>query len=260
MARAHGLYSSDKLALRSLVCSARPIFTLSKVSSKEAKLKAELDRHHALVRYSARNEFCSRAILGDVNGMHCGGEKRRRSRSGISDHNARFDALPMEEQRLHARAAEDVRKRKVREQEAARQRVRDELATLLANDEAARGQRQGICNQVSSCKLSDAELLTMCKIYEEFAAGRRQRPPLFLRAPYYPRCRLAGFHRGEGQRLVWSMAALSFSRWCSAESHMQGEETLRRRLLRLRAHRAQHRGAYPCVFLFAMQKHWPLCS
>ena len=193
LARAHGLYSSDKLALRSLVCSARPIFTLSKVSSKEAKLRAELDKNHALARYSARNEFCSRAILDDVNGLQCGGEKKRRSRAGIADHNARFDALPMEEQRIHARAAEDVRKRKVREQEAARQGIRDALATLLADDEAARGQRQGICNQVSSCRLSDDELLTMCKIYEEFAAGRRQRPPLFLRAPTIPDADLQGF-------------------------------------------------------------------
>ena len=47
LARAHGLYSSDKLALRSLVCSARPMFTLSKVLAKEAKLRARLDKHRA---------------------------------------------------------------------------------------------------------------------------------------------------------------------------------------------------------------------
>ena len=151
-----------------------------------------MDKNHALARYSARSEFCSRAILDDANGLQCGAEKKRRSRAGIADHNARFDALPMEEQRLHARAAEDVRKRKVREQEAARQGIRDALATLLADDEAARGQRQGICNQLSSCRLSDDELLTMCKIYEEFAAGR-QRPPLFLRAPTIPDADLQGF-------------------------------------------------------------------
>ena len=154
----------------------------------------------------------------------------------------------MEEQRLHARAAEDVRKRKVREQEAARQRVRDELATLLADDEAARGQRQGICNQVSSCKLSDAELLTMCKIYEEFAAGR-QRPPLFLRAPTIPDADLQGFIEEKANDLCGPWRPLASPGGVLQKGHMQGEETLRRHLLRLRVQRAQHRGSHLCVFV-----------
>ena len=91
----------------------------------------------------------------------------------------------MEEHRLYARDAEVTRKRKEKEQETARQRARDELVTLLAEAEAAAVHRQGICNQASPFRLSDDELLTMCKIYEEFAAGR-PRPPLFRLPPYCP--------------------------------------------------------------------------
>lgn len=175
LAKAHGQYSPALLAVRCLISSARPMFTLSPMSAKEEALRWKLEKLEKRKAFqSPRNEFCSRLVSARTQGMQSDIQTLAIARESVGRHNALFDSLPLPMQAAYARQALATKDRKAHDLNLERQKVRQDLHALQQKSHSESMLEQGVKNTVASCKLSDAQLLSMCAIYNEVGKAKQR--------------------------------------------------------------------------------------
>ena len=148
--------------------SAKPIFSLSSTQIKEAQIQEQIKRLDGPIRHTARDEFCSGQILESVSGSLPGHHRRVQAREFVQSHNAAFDALSAAEQRRFHMLAQQTKARKQRDRYAALGRLELELRTLQREAAVEAQAHDGCPHLVSSFRLSDEELLSVCQLYDSY--------------------------------------------------------------------------------------------
>ena len=170
IAQAHGQYNMETLAIRALLCSAKPMFSLSQWDLKDLRLGAKEDRIlRKTGRITARNLFVAAKVRDELGLMVASVQKTELRKGVYAKHNENFDALSFEEQRAFRRAAEAETSTRRLENTRKRDLVVAARAENAEKKARAEADRVGVLNLVSSCRLSEEQMESFCEL---LAAGR----------------------------------------------------------------------------------------